>query len=92
MQVRWWGWWWWQHILCECPAFSKERNELYASHTITEEEAFSKSTKNNFYKILKFFHKIEVLNRPPKYSKMDLSPIKRSRKNTTKNMKRQRTN
>lgn len=81
-----------QHILCECPAFSKERNEIYESHTITEEEVFSNSIATNFQKILKFFRKIEVLNRSPKYTKMDLSPIKRARKYTAKNTKRQRIN
>ena len=35
------------HLLCNCPAFNKEKINIYASHTITEQKVFSKSTKTN---------------------------------------------
>ena len=62
------------HILCDCPAFSKERNDIYSSHIITEDYVFSRSTIRNLERITKFFNKVKVLNRAPKYSKIDLSP------------------
>lgn len=68
------------HILCDCPAFSKERNNLYAAHVITEKQVFSKSTKTNLQKIAKFFKRIKVLNRPPQLIQADMSPRKNNKR------------
>jgi hypothetical protein len=79
------------HLLCKCPAFNIERTDLYASHTITEQKVFSKSTITNLSKIITFFNKIKVLNRTPKHTKTDLSPHKRKQTNKNKSNKKRKT-
>ena len=46
------------HILCECPAFSTIRIEMYGSYTLTPDQLFtSKNIKTNFNNIIKFIKK-----------------------------------
>ncbi len=69
------------HIICECPAFTKTRLEIFHQPFIKEEKLFQgnrlEATKR---KILKFEEKTKFLKRTPKMRKQDLSPEKKNRK------------
>ena len=46
------------HIITECPAFAKTRNEIYYSHQITTQHIFNNyKIKTAFDKLLKFAKK-----------------------------------
>ena len=63
------------HIICDCPAFTRIRIEVYGKHIITLEKLFhEKSIKNKFIKMIKFIKKTKCFERKPKLTKKDLSP------------------
>ena len=72
------------HILCECPAFTNIRAQIYHDHYIDNSDIFKSSLHKNIYKIVTFFEQSKCLSRTPKLTKKDLSP-KRSKKTKRKN-------
>ena len=88
-----------EHIMTKCPKFAQKRQEHFGDFYCTIEEIGDKmklpKLKRN---IINFFNKTDVLSKPLKLSKRDLSPSRswqpRKRKdnsNETKNSKRQKT-
>ena len=57
------------HILCECPAFSKIRQEQYGTHKMDIEELIMKNTGETIKHIIKFMNKTGALKRVQKYTK-----------------------
>ena len=75
------------HIICDCPAFTTIRIEIYENHITTLEEIFSEiSIKKKLYKIIRFIKKTKCFERKPKLTKKDLSP-RRSKKKENKHRK-----
>ena len=72
------------HILCECPAFSNTRIQIFDDHYINEDDVFKKSLFKNIRKLVTFFEQTKCLSRKPKLAKKDLSP-KRTQKSKRKN-------
>ena len=65
------------HILCECPAFSKLRQEIYGTTILNldnNDETLKNNPKITIKLMIKFMKKTGVLTRPPKYHKSQLSP------------------
>ena len=67
------------HILCECPAFSKLRQEHYGTYKMNTEELIIKNTEYTTKHMIKFMNKTGILSSNQKYTKKQLSPIKKSR-------------
>ena len=77
-----------EHILTKCPKFAQKRQEYFGEFYCTIEEIGDKLKLTEIKRnIIKFFKKINVLNKPLKLTQRDLSPTRswrqRKRKNNT---------
>ena len=66
------------HILISCPTFSAQRQQIFGctdlkNYNLSE----SNGIKSLLNKIIKFFDKTDVMSRPNKYEKWQLSPPKK---------------
>ena len=88
-----------EHIITKCPKFAQRRHEYLGDFYLNTEDLGEKMNlpklKTN---IIKFFKKIDVLNKPLKLTRRDLSPSRswrqRKRKDRpaeSRNTKRQKT-
>ena len=88
-----------EHIITKCPKFAQKRHEYFGDFYCATEDIGCKTKLPKLKRnIIKFFKKIDVLNKPLKLTKRDLSPSRswrqRKRKDSTedtKNTKRQKT-
>ena len=69
-----------RHILCECPAFTSIRAQIYYNHYIDENEVFNGSLLKGMNNLIQFFKKTKCLSRTPNLKKEDLSPKRTWRK------------
>ena len=72
------------HILCECPAFSKIRQEQYGTYKMNTEELITKNTEYTIKNMIKFMNKTGSLSRNQKYTKKQLSPRRMHKNNKRK--------
>ena len=71
------------HILCDCPAFTNTRQQIYGKPTLELHNLKGINITLTIKNIIKFIDSTKILNRPNKYQKWQLSPSKnRKRKHT----------
>ena len=88
------------HILCKCKYFSEQRAALYYNFKTYENEIFSKNMTQNLVKMINFFDKTKIFERPIKLTKNMLSPYKNKGKrkkpeeghNNTQETKKKKSN
>ena len=57
------------HILCECPAFSKIRQEQYGTYKMDTDELIIEDITHTTYHMIKFINKTCIPSRKQKYTK-----------------------
>ena len=62
------------HIPCECQFFSKLRQEIYGTTSLSIPQIFSRNTKKTVTDMIKFMTKTGVLTRAPIYPESQISP------------------
>ena len=74
-----------QHILCACPFFNNLRKDIFQVYQLKTEKIheMAKHMNGTINRIIKFFDKTKIFERPSPINKRDLSPnriIKQGRK------------